>query len=459
MSKVRKPIFKEETEHKVKNSSYEKYTTSDGFYLGSKSLIKNIMREKQSKETVAASESSVQQIATSIKGTESSSAKIQKDGQKTELKKEDLNPGRDGKYSRRLLVNSTNREQTIMENFAKTTPALAASGNSVKKISDFSIFSNPESFASTIDLKDASVIECVEYYMKYKMSESSDKRLYQRIIKIVKEIEDEYSFKLMPIVVGDTFWLHWQEYLLHTKNLSGSTVLSMTTGLSTTLTWAARYGSKISITLDNHDIVPFSRKPRISLNSDEVSRITYFDIDAAAQKFELRPQLVKTLKKVRDNFVISCGLGQRYSDIKRMDKSCFNFSGSLRYQIVQQKTGNKAIVDINKMCPYPNVVSRLLEQYDYCAPFSKAIEDYNRYLHFLFKIAGFDDKIIHEYKDAGKIIRLEYEKWELVTSHTARRTFITNAIKNGINAEYVRRASGHASEKSFSRYILFGDDE
>lgn len=43
---------------------------------------------------------------------------------------------------------------------------------------------------------------------------------------------------------------------------------------------------------------------------------------------------------------VSCNLGQRFSDMIRIDKSCFDRN---IFTIFQQKTGNKARVDIDKM--------------------------------------------------------------------------------------------------------------
>ena len=53
----------------------------------------------------------------------------------------------------------------------------------------------------------------------------------------------------------------------------------------------------------------------------------------------------RTLERVRDMFVLLCNLGQRYSDIRRISPE--NFERNL-FRIIQQKTGNKAVVDIDR---------------------------------------------------------------------------------------------------------------
>ena len=60
----------------------------------------------------------------------------------------------------------------------------------------------------------------------------------------------------------------------------------------------------------------------------------------------MRSNKIKTLEKVRDMFVLSCNLGQRYSDMVRISPE--NFRNGI-FSIVQQKTGNKCYVPINSL--------------------------------------------------------------------------------------------------------------
>lgn len=70
----------------------------------------------------------------------------------------------------------------------------------------------------------------------------------------------------------------------------------------------------------------------------------------------------------------------------------------------------------------------------------------------------FNDIVITEVKIGGMVIRSENRKWELCTSHTGRRTFISyNVMRCPTEAE-VRKCSGHKSTKTFERYITFDDD-
>ncbi|MEG1544912.1 MAG: recombinase, partial [Tannerellaceae bacterium] len=47
-----------------------------------------------------------------------------------------------------------------------------------------------------------------------------------------------------------------------------------------------------------------------------------------------------------------------------------------------------------------------------------------------------------------------YEKWELIGSHTARRSFASNMYNSGrFTTVQIMSITGHASEKSFLGYI------
>ena len=46
-----------------------------------------------------------------------------------------------------------------------------------------------------------------------------------------------------------------------------------------------------------------------------------------------------------------------------------------------------------------------------------------------------------------------FEKWEMISSHTCRRSFCTNMYLSGFPAEELMRISGHKSPAAFMRYI------
>ena len=47
----------------------------------------------------------------------------------------------------------------------------------------------------------------------------------------------------------------------------------------------------------------------------------------------------------------------------------------------------------------------------------------------------------------------KYPKYELISSHTARRSFCTNAYKDNIPTLAIMAISGHKTEQAFLKYI------
>jgi hypothetical protein len=49
-------------------------------------------------------------------------------------------------------------------------------------------------------------------------------------------------------------------------------------------------------------------------------------------------------------------------------------------------------------------------------------------------------------------------KYKLITSHTARKTFVTNSLILGMKEMVVRNITGHKKEDSFRKYVKIADD-
>ena len=69
------------------------------------------------------------------------------------------------------------------------------------------------------------------------------------------------------------------------------------------------------------------------------------------------------------------------------------------------------------------------------------------------EVSKINTVIIKTEYEEGKLVPKEYFKHQLVTSHTARRTFCTNAFLDGIPVLSIMSISGHRTEKAFLRYI------
>ncbi|MGH2612096.1 MAG: site-specific integrase, partial [Rhabdochlamydiaceae bacterium] len=53
----------------------------------------------------------------------------------------------------------------------------------------------------------------------------------------------------------------------------------------------------------------------------------------------------------------------------------------------------------------------------------------------------------------GMKLTTNYQKWQIVSTHTGRRTFATNAYLQGVPTVTIMAVTGHKTEKAFLKYI------
>jgi integrase len=82
----------------------------------------------------------------------------------------------------------------------------------------------------------------------------------------------------------------------------------------------------------------------------------------------------------------------------------------------------------------------------------------NDYLKELGELAGIDSKESITYYKGSERIEEVYKKYELLTTHCGRRTFICNALAMGIPAHIVMKWTGHSDYNAMKPYIGVADE-
>lgn len=143
---------------------------------------------------------------------------------------------------------------------------------------------------------------------------------------------------------------------------------------------------------------------------------------------------------VRDIFVICAYGGMRHSDATNLNES--NISGDT-LQYVSIKTKIHAVVPLKP----------IVREYILNRP-QIEIDDttYNRIIRNICKKCGITDKV--KVFKGGK--ECEGEKWEYVSSHTARRSCASNLYLKGLDLYTISRFWGHTSTDMTSKYICCG---
>lgn len=164
----------------------------------------------------------------------------------------------------------------------------------------------------------------------------------------------------------------------------------------------------------------------------------------------LNPNELKALEETQPNgqtelmvkcqFLIGAYTGMRISDIKGVTPENIE-NGYIRY--VSQKTSIEALI------PCSERVARLIT---ITASYKQDISlcGYNKAIRRLCKRAGITDKV--KVFKAGKTII--GEKWEFVSSHTARISFATNLAACNVPILSISKLCGHTSVTTTQHYIV-----
>lgn len=150
-----------------------------------------------------------------------------------------------------------------------------------------------------------------------------------------------------------------------------------------------------------------------------------------------------TLDKVRDLFVFSCLTGMRYSDLRKFEGSWLN-EGVILYN--QVKTSGLAV------SPLFQNASDILRKHNFTLP-RLSNPKYNLYLKDLFKKLNLNRKITKVRYQGSQRYENTKPLFEMVTTHVARKTFISLALANGIPIQDVMKMSGHSDYRGIRPYI------
>jgi site-specific recombinase XerD len=79
-------------------------------------------------------------------------------------------------------------------------------------------------------------------------------------------------------------------------------------------------------------------------------------------------------------------------------------------------------------------------------------QNFRVYLKEIFKIAGFTEPRIKSVKIGNKVFEKEVPMYELMSTHAARRSFITIMLNSGVPAKAIMKITGHKSINNFQLY-------
>ena len=171
-------------------------------------------------------------------------------------------------------------------------------------------------------------------------------------------------------------------------------------------------------------------------------------------KDQLTRRTPELLNEAKDIFVVGCLTGQRVSDYKRINVDMYRklADGNTYIYLQQDKTGKWIYIPLDVR------VRAILQQYGGKLPHIYD-QDLNERIKLVGRFLGWRENAGIKELHGSMEIPTTKAFYECIKTHTARRTFATNAHKRNIPFSAIMTITGHSSEKQLRKYLKLDQEE
>jgi integrase len=260
-------------------------------------------------------------------------------------------------------------------------------------------------------------------------------KTYNTVYNNILEYEKHKRKKLKFAEFDLAFYTEFNEWLMKEKKQSNNSVGKHIQIIKLVLNEASEMGVNTNMKFKNKRFFVIKEQTEsIYLSEKEIQLIYNLDLSS-------HPKLEKT----RDLFVIGCKTGLRFGDFNNIHPD--QIKGPF-IMIRQAKTGEPVTVPIHP------IVQELIKKYKGHLPKAKVNQVVNRELKEIANmIPEFNELVEISATKSGKRGQILFKKNELISTHTARRSFCSNEYLAGTPSMSIMAISGHKTEKAFLRYI------
>lgn len=257
----------------------------------------------------------------------------------------------------------------------------------------------------------------------------------KRILILFEKEEYPLNFDKITMNWYDDFikWFTEKDYSI---NYTGATLKNVKMFLRNA------FEDKVS----KNDIFRNTKFKIIKEESDDI----YLSEDEVQKLYTLNLNNSNSLEIIRDLFLIGCYTGLRVSDYNSISSDNIVTRNGVKFlEIIPKKTkksGQTIMIPLKRECLL------ILEKYDFNPP--RRAEAYiNRQIKIVAELAEIKEVVEITIPKGKERVLIKEKKFNLVKSHTARRSFCTNAYLSGMSSIDIMQISGHKTESSFLKYI------
>ena len=199
------------------------------------------------------------------------------------------------------------------------------------------------------------------------------------------------------------------------------------------------YGYGITVDTDYYKFkVPkgtFKPSQKVALKRDELAKLVTYQPTTARKRLSL------------DIFLIACFTGLRASEIHALNRDNVNMV-ERRLHVVEKKTGELRDSNFNEVVAA--IFTRYAERPELLPIFHE--QKVNADLKEICKECGITDPFITTVRKNRESSQRKYEKWQKVSLHTGRRTYVT-LLAMDHQATTVQSLVGHSNLATTERYF------
>jgi integrase len=262
---------------------------------------------------------------------------------------------------------------------------------------------------------------------------------YNNIKNILKKFEKEKTYFLTFSKIDEAFHREFTCYCMDELKHINNTY-SRNLGLFKTFMFWAK-DKKYTY---NDAFIKFKKVDRVITNQ---IALTIEDLNKL-MKHEFKSN---RLEKVRDVFVFACVTGMRFGELSLISRS--NVTNN--YIILkEEKDETKEAREI----PLTSLSRYILTKYEYNLPLI-ANQKHNEYIKEVFAELEYTNKVQKVTTKGKENIKEEMIFKDRISSHTARRTFITMMKRQGKSDKLIASITGHSDMKTLNQYYQVSEPE
>ncbi|HEY9116083.1 MAG TPA: site-specific integrase [Bacteroidales bacterium] len=283
--------------------------------------------------------------------------------------------------------------------------------------------------------------EAFEEFIEMKKIDHAERTYmgYQTVLNFLKNFQNEMGYQIKWNAIDISFFDKLKYYSFNIKEISDNYFAKIISTIKNFLNWSTERGYNTS---QAYQKFTYSEKEK------EVVFLTVKELMHLLQyKFKN-----ERLTKARDIYCFGCFTGLRISDINQLRHEHIK-DGYLSKKI--QKTKKFEQIPLNKfaleiLAKYKDMPVKALPKL--------SAQKLNDYIKECCQEAKINSPLTTINYRGGKAIESTKPKYELITSHTARKTFVTNSLVLGMNIKAIKEITGHKKDSTFNKYLKIAED-